>query len=444
MGFETAVASVPTPVPVPGAALRRTVLTSVVGQALEWYDFFLYGTAAALVFGKLFFPLGADPLIGTILAFGGFTVGFIARPIGGVVCGHLGDRIGRKRVLMLTFMAMGCATFAMGLLPTYARIGLWAPALLIALRVVQGLAAGGEWSGSILVISENAPPARRGFLSAWSPAGATLGFVLSSFAFLLTQSLPHEAFMTWGWRLPFLASVLIIVLGVYVRKRIPESAEFVKVADAGERVRTPLLEVIRRHPRQLLMVMGLRFGEGGASYVFFAFSLAYGKFLGLPNTLLLGAVTASMVLLIPAALWFGHLSDRIGRRPVYAFGALGIMAVAFPFFRLIHTGHPWLIVLAFVLANGVVLGALEGAQPAYMSELFPTGVRYSGLGLGREVSSVLGGGLSPVVATALLAHYRHAWPVAVYLVLLGGITAFSLCFTPETLPREQRMVEQVA
>lgn len=442
MGLDSTATTLPGPSGVGATTLRRAVFTSVVGQALEWYDFFLYGTAAALVFGKLFFPISADPLIGTIAAFGGFTVGFIARPVGGIVCGHLGDRIGRKNVLVLTLLAMGCATFLMGLLPTYERVGLWAPALLVALRVVQGLAAGGEWSGSILVISENAPASRRGFLSAWSPAGAAAGFVLSSAAFMLAQSLPQNAFMSWGWRLPFLASALIIALGLYVRMRIPESAEFVKAERAGKTVKMPLLEVLRHHPKPLLQVMGLRFGEGGASYIFFAFALAYGKFLGVPGQLMLGALTVSMILLVPASLWFGHLSDRFGRRPVYMFGALGIVLVAFPFFGLVHTGHPWLIALAFLLADVIVLGALEGAQPAYMSELFATGVRYSGLGLGREISSVLGGGLSPLVATALLAHYRSAWPVAIYLALLGAVTVLSLCFTPETLPPEQRAGRQ--
>lgn len=418
--------------------LRRTIITSIVGQALEWYDFFLYGTAAALIFGKLFFPIGTDPLVGTLAAFGGFAVGFVARPLGGVLCGHLGDRYGRKLVLVLTLIVMGLATTLMGLLPTYQQIGIWAPVLLVSLRFLQGLAAGGEWSGSILIISENAPPARRGFLSAWSPSGATIGFVLSAAAFWAVQKLPQEDFMSWGWRVPFLASMVLVVAGYYIRSRIPESAEFVAAQRSGHGVRMPVVEVLLKQPKQILMVVGLRLAEGGASYIFFAFSLAYGAYRGIPNSVMLEGLTISMMIVTVTALGYGRLSDRLGRRTVYMAGAIGLMLVAFPFFWLIDTREPSLVLLAYVLADSVVLAAMVGVQPSYMAELFKTEVRYSGMGIGRELSSVIGGGVAPMIATALLAKYHSSTPVAIYLILLGLATVVTLMFTPETLPREAR------
>ncbi|SOZ99532.1 Major Facilitator Superfamily transporter [Cupriavidus taiwanensis] len=423
------------------ATLRRTIITSIVGQALEWYDFFLYGTAAALIFGKLFFPIGTDPLVGTLAAFGGFAVGFIARPLGGVICGHLGDRYGRKLVLVLTLVVMGVATTAMGLLPTYQQIGIWAPVLLVSLRFLQGLAAGGEWSGSILIISENAPPARRGFLSAWSPSGATIGFVLSAAAFWAVQKLPADDFMSWGWRVPFLASMVLVVAGYYIRSRIPESAEFVAARRSGHGVRMPVVEVLRKQPKQILMVVGLRMAEGGASYIFFAFSLAYGAYRGIPNQVMLEGLTISMMIVTVTALFYGHLSDRLGRRTVYMAGAIGLMLVAFPFFWLIDTREPSLVLLAYVLADSVVLAAMVGVQPSYMAELFKTEVRYSGMGIGRELSSVIGGGIAPMIATALLAKYHSSTPVAIYLILLGLVTVVALLFTPETRPREARRAD---
>ncbi|MDR6386775.1 MFS family permease [Paraburkholderia caribensis] len=412
--------------------------TAVLGQILEWYDFFLYGTAAALVFGKLFFPVGSDPLTGTIAAFGGFTVGFIARPVGGVLCGHIGDRYGRKTVMTLTLLTMGVATMCMGLLPTYQQIGIAAPIALVLLRILQGLAAGGEWSGSILMIHESAPASRRGALAAWSPSGAAFGFVLSTAAFLLAQTLSPDDFLSWGWRVPFLCSVVLVVLGLWMRRSVEESADFVTVKATHRESRMPIVEVLRRCPRQVLTVFGLRFGEGGASYIFFAFSIAYGQFLGLKSTWILGGLTLSMLLMIPMSLLMGHLTDKIGRKPVYLAGAIAMVLVAYPYFTLLASGVLWKVIAALILANSVTLGILEGAQPAFISELLPVHLRFSGLGIGREISSVLGGGLSPMIATALLAHYRSATPVAIYLVALALVTVIATCIAPETFPRAAR------
>ena len=412
--------------------------TAVLGQILEWYDFFLYGTAAALVFGKLFFPVGSDPLTGTIAAFGGFTVGFIARPVGGVLCGHIGDRYGRKTVMMLTLLTMGVATVCMGLLPTYQQVGIAAPVGLVLLRILQGLAAGGEWSGSILLIHESAPATKRGALAAWSPCGAAFGFVLSTTAFLLAQNLSTADFLSWGWRVPFLCSAVLVVLGLWMRRSVEESADFVEVKATHSESRMPIVEVLRRCPRQVLTVFGLRFGEGGASYIFFAFSIAYGQFLGLKSAWILSGLTLSMLLMIPVSLLMGHVTDKIGRKPVYLAGAIAMVLVAYPYFALLGSGVLWKVIAALILANSITLGILEGAQPAFISELLPVHLRFSGLGIGREISSVLGGGLSPMIATALLAHYGSVTPVMIYLIGLALVTVVATCIAPETFPRAAR------
>jgi len=434
-----AIATLAPPSARPANAVRRAVTTAVLGQILEWYDFFLYGTAAALVFGKLFFPVGSDPLTGTIAAFGGFTVGFIARPIGGVLCGHIGDRYGRKTVMMLTLLTMGTATVCMGLIPTYQQIGIAAPVMLVLLRILQGLAAGGEWSGSILLIHESAPASKRGALAAWSPCGAAFGFVLSTSAFLLAQNLSPADFHNWGWRVPFLCSAALVALGLWMRRSVGESAEFAKVKATRQDSRMPIIEVLRRCPRQVLTVFGLRFGEGGASYIFFAFSIAYGQFLGLKSSWILGGLTISMLLMIPVSLVMGHVTDKIGRKPVYLVGAIAMVLVAYPYFALLGSGEFWKVIAAFILANSITIGILEGAQPAFISELLPVHLRFSGLGIGREISSVLGGGLSPMIATALLAHYRSATPVAIYLAVLGLVTVLATCLAPETFPKALRL-----
>ncbi|HEV3105544.1 MAG TPA: MFS transporter [Trinickia sp.] len=421
--------------PVDAKSLRRIVFASVTGNALEWYDFFLYSTAAALVFGELFFPKGTDPLVGTLAAFVGFAVGFAARPLGGVIFGHLGDKYGRKGALVWTLSIMGAATFLIGVLPTYAQVGVFAPALLVVLRVLQGIASGGEWGGGVLMISESAPPEKRGYYASWSQIGVGAGFVLSASVFLLVQMLPHDTFMSWGWRVPFLLSILIFGVGVYIRSRLPESVEFAKTGAEGKTAHRPVLEVIRKYPKQVLMAMGLRVAENGGSYIFLAFALVYGKFIGVPNSVMLAGVMVSMTIELCAMLIWGRLSDKVGRKPVYMIGALGLIVVAFPFFWLLDTKVPALIWLAFLLGNAVCHGAMIGTQPSLMGELFTTEVRYSGMALGHEIASVFAGGLSPLVATALLAKYHAPWPVALLLMAMGAITVISLLFTHETARR---------
>jgi MFS transporter, MHS family, shikimate and dehydroshikimate transport protein len=306
---------------------------------------------------------------------------------------------------------------------------------LLVLRVLQGIAAGGEWGGGVLMISESAPPGKRGYYAAWSQIGLGGGFVLSASVFFLAQMLPKGDFMSWGWRVPFLVSIVIFGIGVYIRSNLPESAEFAKAEAAGKKARMPVLEVIREHPREILMAMGLRFAENGGSYIVIAFALVYGKFIGVPNQIMLAGLIVSMIAELFTMLLWGRLSDRTGRKPVYMIGAVGLMVLAFPFFWLLGTKAPVLIWLAFLLGNAFCHGAMIGTQPSLMGELFSTEVRYSGMALGHEVASVFAGGLSPMLATALLAHYREAWPVALLMMAMGLITVISLLFTHETVGR---------
>lgn len=412
--------------------LKRIVIASVAGNAMEWYDFFVYSTAAALVFGQLFFPPDADPLVGTLGAFAAFAIGFVARPLGGVVFGHIGDRYGRRASLVWTLLIMGVATFGIGLLPGYGQVGMWAPAALVALRVFQGIASGGEWGGGVLMISESAPPEKRGYYAAWSQLGVGGGFVLSSAAFLAVEALPREQFLAWGWRLPFLASILIFAIGVYIRRRLPESRDFANAEQAGKTSHMPVLEVIKRHPKEILMAMGLRVAENGGAYIFLAFSLVYGKFAGIPNSTMLTGVMLAMIVEMGAMLAWGRLSDRIGRKPVYMIGALSLVAMAFPFFWLLNTHSTPLIWLALVAGTAICHGAMIGTLPALVGELFSTEVRYSGVALGHEVASIFAGGLSPLIATALLSRFHAYWPVSLFLAALGLVTVVTLKFTRET------------
>ncbi|WP_053516394.1 MFS transporter [Pluralibacter gergoviae] len=395
--------------------MRRLVLASVLGNALEWYDFFLYGTAAALVFGPLFFPVAGDPLQGTLLAFSGFAIGFLARPLGGVVFGHLGDRYSRKMTLIITLTLMGATTFVIGLLPDYATAGIFAPLALIALRFLQGVASGGEWGGGVLMLSENAPAGRRGFYTAWSQMGVSGGFVLSAFAFYLAQRLPAEDFLSWGWRVPFLLSIVIFLVGVYIRKNIRESKAFTQAKpDAEEKI--PLLVIVREHPKALLQAIALRLPENGASYIFFTFSVVYAKHIGIGTGEIISAVTLAMAVEFFSILFWGVLSDRIGLKPVYYIGVIGLLLIAFPFFWLLATGSYGWILLAMFLGLPVCHGAMIGTQPCIMSDLFPVRVRYSGLALGHEVGSIFSGGLGPMLAVALLMEFDAAWPVSLLLV----------------------------
>ncbi len=413
-------------------SVARVVLASFIGTTIEWYDFFLYGTAAALVFGELFFPT-LDPLAGTMASFATYAVGFFARPVGGIVFGHFGDRMGRKSMLVTTLMLMGMATFLIGVLPTYDQIGVTAPVLLVLLRFVQGFGVGGEWGGAVLMAVEHGHAGRRGLYASWVQAGVPAGLLLATAVFNLFSLLPDEEFLSWGWRVPFLLGIALLAVGMFIRIQVFESPVFAKARETKPPPPVPLFAVLRRYPRNILLAMGARFAENGSFYVFTVFVLSYATVeLGVDkNVILNGVLVASAIqfFIIPA---FGMLSDRLGRRPIYLSGALGLAVYALPFFWLVDLGSGWSITLAIVLGM-IVHAAMYAPQAAFFSELFGTDVRYTGASIGYQMASPLAGGLAPLIATALLQWSGgQPWPVAVYMMLLAAITLVSVWLAAET------------
>jgi MHS family shikimate/dehydroshikimate transporter-like MFS transporter len=414
-------------------AVRRAAFAGFIGTAIETYDFFLYGTAAALVLNKLYFPT-LTPLTGTLASLATYSVGFLARPIGGVIIGHYGDRKGRRSALVLTLLTMGSATVAIGALPTYARIGVWAPALLVLLRLAQGFAVGGEWSGAALIAVEHAPDARRGFYGSWPQIGTPVGLLLSTAAFSAVARLPDAQFMTWGWRVPFLLSIILVAIGLVIRLRVTETPSFLRMAAERTHARRPALEALRAHPKEVLTAIGMRIAENGAFYIYTVFVLVYGtRHSGLTRQMVLTAILSGAACLIVAVPLFGALSDRVGRRPVYLFGACVTAAFAYPLLRLLDTGSAALACVALIVALVFGHAPMYGPQSAFMSELFGTRVRYTGMSLGSQLSSVLSGGLSPFIATTLLPYGRGA--LASYTVVMAVITIATVLLAPETRQR---------
>jgi MHS family shikimate/dehydroshikimate transporter-like MFS transporter len=414
--------------------LRKVVAASFIGTTIEWYDFFLYGTAAALVFGELFFP-GSSPLIGTLSAFGTFAVGFAARPLGGIVFGHFGDRIGRKTMLVLSLLIMGIATFLIGCLPTHASIGILAPILLVVLRFAQGIGVGGEWGGAVLMSVEHAPKGKRGFYGSWPQMGVPAGLLLSTVAFITVQNATTEdQFMAWGWRIPFLISIVLVAVGLFVRLAVLESPAFKEVKDAGQQSDRPLVDVVKEHKRDVLTAMGMRIAENGTFYILTVFVLTYGEeTLKLEkNTMLTGVIIAASIGLFTIP-FYGWLSDRVGRRKLYMCGAVFSLLFAFPFFMLVDTKEPVLIWLAIVLGVNVGHDLMYGPQAAYFSELFGTRVRYTGASVGYQLASVFAGGFAPLVAVALLAAGGdEPTLVALYMAAMALITVTATYFARET------------
>ena len=431
-------------------SIRKVSLASFIGTTIEWYDYFLYGTAAALVFNQLFFP-NVAPLIGTLSAFATFAVGFVARPLGGAIFGHYGDKIGRKAMLVLTLLMMGTATFLIGLLPTYETIGIWAPILLVVLRLLQGFGVGGEWGGAVLMAVEHSPGGRRGFYGSWPQMGVPAGLLLSTVAFTIFSSLPNEQFLAWGWRVPFLLSILLVAVGLYIRLAILETPAFRQVQETQTQARVPVIDVLRTRPKGVLLVIGMRIAENGSFFIFSVFVLSYAtEQLGLARSMVLtGVMIAAAIQLFAVPLW-GALSDRIGRRPVYMGGAVFSLLFAFPSFWLINTQTTLLVWLAIVLALAIGHAAMYGPQAAFLPELFGTRIRYSGIAFSRELASMFAGALSPFIATALLAWAGSYWPVAVYLSAMALITIVAVYLAPETFqsditeerPEERQLIAE--
>ncbi|GHD86121.1 MFS transporter [Streptomyces naganishii] len=436
------------------ANLPRIVAASLIGTTIEWYDFFLYGSAAALVFNKLFFP-DSDPLVGTLLSFLTYAVGFAARPLGALVFGHYGDRIGRKKLLVLSLLMMGGATFAIGLLPTHATVGSAAPVLLTTLRLVQGFALGGEWGGAVLLVSEHGDARRRGFWASWPQTGAPAGQLLATGVLsLLTAVLSDQAFGSWGWRIPFLLSGVLVIVGLWIRLSVDESpvfrqalerAEARKAAAAAgadaESEKLPLVGVLRHHWRDVLIAMGARMAENISYYVITAFILVYATTsAGVSKQTALNAVLIASAVHFAVIPAWGALSDRIGRRPVYLLGAAGVGLWMFPFFSLIDTGGFGNLVIAVTV--GLVLhGAMYAPQAAFFSEMFATRMRYSGASIGAQFASVAAGAPAPLIATALLSDYGSSTPIALYVVAASVLTLIAVGVAKETRHRDLAAAE---
>ena len=428
-------------------SMRRVALTSLAGTSIEWFDFFLYGTAAALIFPAVFFSPDMPPLVSLIASFSTFAVGFLARPIGGIIFGHFGDRVGRKAALVTALVMMGVATTLIGCLPTYGMIGTAAPLLLVILRFVQGLAVGGQWGGAMLLVTENAPDGKRGFYGAFAQAGAPVGLILANLAFLIvSESVSQEAFMTWAWRIPFICSIALIGLSLYVQLRLEDTAAFrelqalSKTAAADSSVaqiverRSPVLEALRRYPKQIALAAGAFLAVQVTFYIMVTFVIAYGSNpagLGLPRSTMLAAVLISSVAQIPALFIAAAYSDKHGRRGVYMLGAVLLGIWGFFLFPLIDSGSFLLITFA-VCVGQILIGMMYGPQAAMLTELFTTEVRYSGASLGYQSGAILGGALAPIIATGLLAVYGSTVGISVYIAIACGLTLLSVYLLSET------------
>lgn len=415
---------------IPDAELRKAVIASTIGTTIEWYDFFLYSTAAGLVFGKLFFPQ-TNSLTATLLSFGTYFVGFLSRPIGAAIFGHYGDRIGRKATLIATLLCMGLATFAIALVPSYSMIGIWGAVLLTVLRVIQGIGVGGEWGGSVLIAMEWSRNRSRGLVASWPQFGVPFGLFLANLAVLVSSALSGDAFLSWGWRVPFLLSLLLVGVGLWVRLGILETPTFRRLMAEHRIERAPVLEVIKRQPREILLAALARMSEQAPFYIFTAFVFSYGSgTLGLTQNFVLAAVLVAALISFIAIPLSGHISDRIGRRKMYMIGALTVGVFGFLYFGMLDSASPWVAFLAIALSL-IPHGMQYGPQAALIAEAFTPRLRYSGASLGYQLAAVIAGGPAPLIATALFAAYHSGYAIAGYIAACAIVSLIAVWLMPD-------------
>jgi metabolite-proton symporter len=413
------------------AQLRKAVIAATIGTTIEWYDFFIYGTAAGLIFGKLYFP-NEDPLTGTLAAFGTYFIGFIGRPIGAAIFGHYGDRIGRKATLIATLLCMGIATFLIAFVPSYAAIGIWGAVILTILRVIQGIGVGGEWGGSVLIAMEWARThGNRGLVASWPQFGVPSGLFLANLAILAFSAVSGDQFQSWGWRIPFLLSIILVGVGLWIRLGILETPVFRKLVSERRIERAPIVEVLRRQPREILLSALLRMAEQAPFYIFTAFVFSYGTTnLKMSRDLILAAVLVAALVSFVTIPLSGHISDRIGRRRMYLIGAVVTGLFGFAYFAMLDTAIPWLVFIAIVLSL-IPHDMQYGPQAALIAEAFTPRLRYSGASLGYQLASIIAGGPAPIIATALFAAYHTGYAVAIYIALCAVVSVVSVAFMPD-------------
>ncbi|MGW6661547.1 MFS transporter [Peribacillus sp. NPDC055009] len=403
--------------------MRRILIASLVGSSIEWFDYFLYGTVAALVFNQLFF-VNEDPTIGLLLSYASFALAFFIRPFGGVIFSHIGDRIGRKKTLVITLSLMGVATFGMGLLPTYQAVGIWAPILLITLRLVQGLGIGGEWGGALLLAVEYAPAEKRGLFGSIPQMGVTIGMLLGTVALSIMTLLPENAFMTWGWRIPFIFSALLVFFGLWIRKGIDETPSFKKVKESGEVPKLPIVETLKNYWREVLIAVGAKVVETAPFYIFSTFVVSYATSnLGFSRTATLTAVMIATIITTILIPFMGMLSDTIGRKKLFIGGTIGMALFAFPYFWLLQQKSVLLLIIATVIGLGVIWAPITAVLGTMFSEIFDARIRYTGITLGYQIGAALAGGTAPLVATALLNRFNNSYvPVAIYIIFASVLS----------------------